>query len=169
TQGQTELLLRDTELLLRATELLLGATETLIRDTELLLRATELLLRATELLLFTQTQNCYSGTQNCYSGTHNRLIKEYVRQHAEEWQRRQCFRSEQTWQQRKGSRQHYSQPEASAPGVIQRSCLHRQPCRRRLVGLGRLPLPRSPLTPTANGRWVRQTQPLVGMARDQAH
>ncbi|CAI9547294.1 unnamed protein product, partial [Staurois parvus] len=60
---------------------------------ELLLRATELLLRATELLL-AQTQNCYSGTQNCYSGTHNRLIKEYVRQHAEEWQRRQCFRSE---------------------------------------------------------------------------
>ncbi|CAI9532447.1 unnamed protein product [Staurois parvus] len=30
--------------------------------------------------------------------------------------------------------------------------------------LGRLPLPRSPLTPTANDRWVRQTQPLVGMA-----
>ncbi|CAI9601281.1 unnamed protein product [Staurois parvus] len=29
--------------------------------------------------------------------------------------------------------------------------------------LGRLPLPRSPLTPTANGRWVRQTQTVSWM------
>ncbi|CAI9613760.1 unnamed protein product, partial [Staurois parvus] len=134
TQGQTELLLRNTELLLRATELLLGATETLIRDTELLLRATELLLRATELLL-AQTQNCYSGTQNCYSGTHNRLIKEYVRHNMQRSGRGGNVLGASRRGSRGGGReQHYSQPEASAPGVIQRSCLHRQPCRRRLVG-----------------------------------
>ncbi|CAI9621109.1 unnamed protein product, partial [Staurois parvus] len=100
-------LLRDTELLLRDTESLLRDTELLLRDTELLLRDTELLLRDRHRIVTQGHRIVTQGHRIVTQGHRIMLLRdtelEYVRQHAEEWQRRQCFRSEQTWQQRKGS------------------------------------------------------------------
>ncbi|CAI9621502.1 unnamed protein product, partial [Staurois parvus] len=167
----TELLLRDTELLLRDTELLLRDTELLLRDTELLLRDTELLLRDTELLLRdTDTELLLRDTELFVTQGH--IIVE-LKSMSDNMQR-SGRGGNVLGASRRGSREE----GVEAALVAARGQCSR--CHPAVVSppttlpssigwLGRLPLPRSPLTPTANGRCVRQTQPLVGMAREQAH